>query len=96
MRLKKGDLVKVITGNKKNKGKIGNILKFYKKKNRVQIENIAIAKKHIKPQSDPNNPDGGIVDKVMTVHISNVMFFDKSKNKTIRIGLKKALAEKRK
>ena len=44
------------------------------KKERVFIEGLSIVnKKHVKPQSDKSNPDGGIVDKDRSIHVSNVM-----------------------
>ena len=68
-RLKKDDKVKILTG--KDKGKIGKVLKVVKKTNRVIIENINVVKVHQRPTQA--NPQGGIVDKNMPLHISNLM-----------------------
>jgi large subunit ribosomal protein L24 len=72
LKIKKGDTVKVISGAAL--GQEGVILDVDAKKERVFIEGLSIVnKKHVKPQSDKSNPDGGIVDKDRSVHVSNVM-----------------------
>ena len=68
-RIKKDDKVKVISG--KDKGKIGKILKVFRNKNRVVIENINILKYHQKP--NPQAGQGGIVEKASPINISNIM-----------------------
>jgi large subunit ribosomal protein L24 len=71
-KLKKGDTVKVIAGAAL--GQEGVILDVDSKKERVFIEGLSIVnKKHVKPQSDKANPDGGIIEKDRSIHISNVM-----------------------
>jgi len=74
-RLKKGDSVKVISGN--YKGQSGRILKLFLDKQRALVEGINQAKKHIRPSQD--NPQGGIVEKEMSIHMSNLMILDKGK-----------------
>ena len=86
MKIKKGDLVKVITGSSSDKGKTGKVLEVYPKTGRVKVEGIATVKKHVKPQRDPKNPDGGIVEKLSTIHISNVMYMSESQSRPVRIG----------
>ncbi len=83
-RIKKNDKVKIIAG--KDKGKIGNVLKIIRKKNRVVVENINIAKIHQKPNQA--NPSGGIVEKPMPVDCSNLMLMCNSCIKPVRIGIK--------
>lgn len=73
IRIKKGDLVKVITGSKERKGQTGKVLEVDRKNLRVKIENIASVKRHIKPQKNKAHPEGGIVNDFGTIHISNVM-----------------------
>jgi large subunit ribosomal protein L24 len=68
--VRKGDLVVVISGS--NKGKKGKVL--WVLGNRVIVEKVAIIKRHTKPSQ--KNPQGGIVDKEGTLHISNVQLFD--------------------
>lgn len=84
IRLKKDDKVKVLTG--KDSGKIGKVLKIVKKTNRVIVENINVVKVHQRPSQA--NPQGGIVDKNMPIHISNLMIMCNSCVKPTRIGMK--------
>lgn len=84
IRIKKDDKVKVLTG--KDKGKIGKVLKVNKKTNRVVVENINMVKVHQKPSQA--NPQGGIADKNMPIHISNLMIMCNSCVKPTRIGIK--------
>jgi large subunit ribosomal protein L24 len=67
--LKKDDKVKVIAG--KDKGKIGKVLRVDRKKNRVLVENINMAKRHTRPTAQ--NRQGGIVESEAAVHTSNVL-----------------------
>ena len=67
-KIKKGDEVKVITGD--DKGKIGKILKVIPKKGQVIVEGCKIVKKTVKPTDD--NPKGGFQNKEMPMDISNV------------------------
>ena len=84
IRIKKDDKVKVLTG--KDKGKIGKVLKVVKKTNRVIVENINVVKVHQKPTQA--NPQGGIVEKNMPVHASNLMIMCNSCVKPTRISMK--------
>jgi len=68
MKLKKGDNVKVITG--KDKGKEGKVISVMANDERVIVEGINIAKRHVKPNKKIQK--GGIIDKEMPLHISNV------------------------
>ncbi len=82
-KLKKGDEVIILTG--KDKGKKGKIIKMLPKINKVIVSDINKVKKHKKPD---NNQPGGIIEKEMPLHISNVSFFDTKTNKGIKIGYK--------
>lgn len=84
IRIKKDDKVKVLSG--KDKGKIGKVLKVVKKTSRVVVENINVVKVHQKPSQ--KSPQGGIVEKSMPVHISNLMIMCNSCVKPTRIGMK--------
>jgi large subunit ribosomal protein L24 len=77
--VRKGDMVIVIAGS--NKGKKGKILRVLQN-NRVVIEKVAMVKKHTKPTQA--NPQGGIVDKEGSVHISNVQLLDEKTGKGTR------------
>ena len=65
----KHDVVVVLSGNEK--GKRGKILEVYPVKQRVIIEGVRMIKKHTRKTQD--RPQGGIVEKEGTIHISNVM-----------------------
>ena len=81
MRIKTGDLVKVING--KEKGKTGEVLKTIPLLNRVIVKGINFRTKHIKPTQEGEN--GRIVTEESSIHASNVMFFSKEKNLTSKI-----------
>ena len=85
LKIKKGDLVKVISGN--DKGNTGRVIDVDDKKLRILVEGINIRKKHQRPTQ--NNQKGGIVSKEMPIHYSNVMILD-SEKKATRIGIKRA------
>ncbi|EAH4747199.1 50S ribosomal protein L24 [Campylobacter jejuni] len=68
LKIKKGDSVKVITGD--DKGKTGKVLAVYPKTLKVVVEGCKIAKKAIKPSE--KNPNGGFINKEMLMDISNV------------------------
>tara|TARA_Y100000768_G_C23846737_1_gene618931 strand:- start:164 stop:478 length:315 start_codon:yes stop_codon:yes gene_type:complete len=82
-KLKKGDEVIVLAG--KDKGKKGKIIKMLPKKNKAIVSEINKVKKHNKPD---NNQAGGITEKEMPIHMSNLSFFDSSSNKAVKIGYK--------
>lgn len=77
MRIKKGDKVKIISGSKKNKGKIGEVLAVFHNRNKVQVEGMAKQKKHLKPRKKAENQEGGIINIYGLIDISNVMKMDK-------------------
>jgi large subunit ribosomal protein L24 len=68
-RIKVGDTVFVIAG--KDVGKTGKVVEILKSKNRVKVEGVAIAKVSQKPSL--KDPRGGIINKLASIHISNVM-----------------------
>ncbi len=83
-RLKSGDEVIVITG--KDKGKTGKIVRVIDNE-KVVVENLNLAKRHTKGNPMKNTP-GGIVEKEMPIHISNVALFNPLTNKADRVGIK--------
>ena len=83
-RLRKGDQVIVISG--KDKGRQGTVLKVMDD-DRVLVEQINMVKKHTKP-NPMQGVEGGIVEKEMPLHISNVMIFNPVTNKGDRVGFK--------
>tara|TARA_Y200000002_G_scaffold349628_1_gene326400 strand:- start:116 stop:430 length:315 start_codon:yes stop_codon:yes gene_type:complete len=83
LKLKKGDEVIVLAG--KDKGKTGKIVKMIPKQMKAVVSEINRVKKNQKPD---NNQPGGIIDKDMPIHISNLAFYDSSLKKGVRIGYK--------
>ena len=81
MKLKTGDKVVVIAG--KDKGKEGTITKTLKELNKVVVEGVNVAKKHVKPNGQQA---GSIVEVEMPIHASNVMVVDPKTKKGTRVG----------
>ncbi len=77
MKIKVGDMAKVITGSNKNKE--GKVLKILRKENRVILEGINVIKKHVKPSA--TNETGGILEVEAPIHISNVEVISKKEAK---------------
>jgi large subunit ribosomal protein L24 len=69
LKVKKGDLVRVIAGDAK--GQEGKVLEVITDKNKVLIEGVNMISKHAKPSA--KNPQGGIVKQEAPINISNVM-----------------------
>lgn len=84
MRIVKNDLVKVLSG--KFKGKTGKVLKVFPKENRLIVEGVNIIKRHTK--ASQKNPQGGIIEKEASIHMSNVMVIDPKINAPTRVGYK--------
>ncbi|MGV3279147.1 50S ribosomal protein L24 [Rickettsiales bacterium LUAb2] len=83
MKIKKNDEVMVIAGN--YKGTIGKVIKALPKENQVIVDGVNKVKKHQKPSS---SNEGGIIEKTMPIHISNVALVDAKTKKTTKIGYK--------
>lgn len=83
-KIRKGDEVVVITG--KDKGKRGAVLKVLDT-GRVVVEGINMVKRHTRP-NPMKGVAGGIVDKEMSIHISNVALFNRATQKADRVGFK--------
>jgi large subunit ribosomal protein L24 len=82
--VKKGDLVKVISGN--SKGKEGKITLVDTEKQRAFVDGINLVTRHLKPTAQ--SPNGSIVKKEASIHISNLMVVDPSNGLPTRIGRK--------
>jgi len=90
LKVRKGDLVKVIAGD--SKGKEGKILEVIAATNRVLVEGANMVSKHTKPNA--TSPNGGIVNQEAALHISNVMLIDPKSGKPTRVGRVKNSAGK--
>jgi large subunit ribosomal protein L24 len=82
-KIKKGDKVVVIAG--KDKGKQGDVLQIITDENRAVVSGINVAKRHTKAQGAN---EGGIINKNMPIHISNLALRDPKDGKPTRVGYK--------
>jgi len=83
MKIKKGDNVVVISG--RDKGRTGEVLRVLPAEGRLIVQGVHVARRHTKPRmGDP----GGIVDKELTIDVSNVAHIDPQSGKPSRIGYK--------
>jgi large subunit ribosomal protein L24 len=83
-KLRKGDQVVVTTG--KDKGKRGTISQRVDEE-RILVEGVNVAKKHVKP-NPMKGTTGGVVDKTMPIHQSNVAIWNPATSKADRVGIK--------
>ncbi len=84
LHIKKGDNVYVNSGE--NRGQKGRILEVDVKNQRAIVEGVNMISKHTKPNAD--NPNGGIIKKEASIHISNLMLIDPKSGEPTRIGRK--------
>jgi ribosomal protein L24 len=85
LHIRKNDTVIVLTGEDKNK--TGKVLKVLVDKNRAIVEGLNIVSKSTKPSAQ--NPQGGIVKKEASIHISNLSLIDPKSGKPTRVGIQK-------
>lgn len=81
MNIRKGDLVQVISGN--DKGKKGKVLSVSKDRNRVIVEGVRLMKRHTRPNR--RDPQGGIIEREASIHVSNLMIICPTDGKPTRI-----------
>ena len=82
MNIHKNDNVMVVSGNAR--GRAGKVLKVFREADRVIVEGVNIIKRHSRPTQ--KNPQGGIIQKEASIHISNVMVICPKCNKPSRVG----------
>jgi large subunit ribosomal protein L24 len=82
MNIHKGDTVLIITG--KDRGKEGIVSRAMPQDNKVIVEGLNIVKKHVRPQGQTRQ--GGVIDKAMPIHVSNVMLKCTECNQPTRVG----------
>ena len=82
LRIRKGDLVQVITGT--DKGKQGRVLAVDSSAGKVRVEKVRMQKRHLKPGRAAART-GGIVEKEGFIHVSNVMLVDSDSNAPSRV-----------
>jgi large subunit ribosomal protein L24 len=87
-RIRKDDVVKVISG--KDKGKTGRVLRVEPRKDRVFVEGLNIQKRHTRPRSirdtQKGGQVGGVIEREGPIHISNVMPLDPGNGEATRVS----------
>ena len=86
IRIRKGDNVFVLSG--KEKGKTGKVLEIDHHKQRAIVEKLMVFKRHYKRGRNPAAPEGGIIEKNGSIHLSNLALIDPDSKKPTRIGTK--------
>ena len=81
MNVKKDDTVLIVCGN--DKGRRGRVLRVIPEKDRVIVEGVRMMKKHTKPTQ--RDPQGGIVEREASIHVSNVMVVDPKTDAPTRV-----------
>jgi large subunit ribosomal protein L24 len=83
-RIRKGDKVIVIAGDAK--GRTGEVLRVLPQQDKAVVQGVAIAKRHTKPKG--MGQQGGIVEREMPVHLSNLALLDSESSKATRVGFR--------
>jgi large subunit ribosomal protein L24 len=84
-RIKQGDTVQVIQG--KESGKKGKVLRVLEAQDRVIVERVNFIKRHVRPSK--KLPQGGVIEREASMHISNVKLVCPSCNQPVRVGVRK-------
>jgi large subunit ribosomal protein L24 len=91
MKIRRDDMVKVISG--KDRGKTGRVLSVDPRKARVVVEGLNIQKRHTRPRSvrdtQRSQEIGGIVEAPGPIHVSNVQLLDPQSGDPTRVGVKR-------
>jgi large subunit ribosomal protein L24 len=84
LKIKRGDSVVVIAG--RDKGRTGEVLRVFPDESRVIVQGVHVAKRHTRQRM---GEPGGIVEKELTIHISNVAHVDPQSRKPTRVGYRR-------
>ena len=84
IKIRKGDTVMVIAGD--DKGKTGRVLSVDEVKRRVIVEKVNFVKRHTRARSQTQQ--GGILEKEAPIHLSNVMLYDPTAGRGVRVGVR--------
>ena len=94
-KIKKGDLVQVISGSRENRGKQGKVIEVLPGEQRVVVEGINFATKHVRVgQTQRGSKTGGIEQHEAPIHVSNVALVDPKTKKPTRVGHRLDTVEK--
>jgi large subunit ribosomal protein L24 len=83
LKIKKGDTVVVISG--RDKGRTGEVLRVFPAETRAVVQGVNLVRRHTKPRM---GEPGGIIEKELSIHISNLALVDPQSGKPTRIGYK--------
>jgi large subunit ribosomal protein L24 len=83
MKIRKNDTVQILSG--KYKGRIGTVLRALPQESKVVVQGVNVVKRHTRPSA---TSAGGIIEKEMPIHVSNVALIDPDTNKPTRVGFK--------
>jgi len=83
-KFRKGDKVVVLTG--RDRGKVGEIIKSVPDYDRVIVQGVNVVRRHTKPSASSS---GGIVEKELSLHISNVAILDPKDKRPSRVGFRR-------
>lgn len=86
LHIRKGDTVIVLTGNRKDKGQTGKVLKVLVEKEAAIVEGRNLVSRSTKPSA--KNPQGGIIKQEAPIHISNLSLIDPKSGKPTRVSIK--------
>lgn len=84
LKIKSGDIVKIIAGD--HKGSEGKVLRVDREKNKAIVEGVNMVSKHTKPSA--KSPQGGILKKEAPLHISNLSLIDPKSKEATKVGFK--------
>ncbi len=85
MKIKTGDLVKVIAG--KVKGLTAKVTSVDVSSGRIVLENGPKNLRHLKPEKSKKHPEGGIIERLASIHVSNVMLMSEEEQRPFRTGV---------
>jgi large subunit ribosomal protein L24 len=83
-RIKRGDTVEVVQG--KEAGKRGKVMHVLEAEDRIIVERVNFIKRHVRPSKKV--PQGGVIEREASMHISNVMLVCPSCSKPVRVGMR--------
>jgi len=93
LKLKKNDPVVVVSGSRKDRGKVGKIMEISRDKNRVRVEGVRMMKEFVRPNPQ-KNIQGGVVEREGYIAVSNVMYYDSEAEQGCRIGYREENGKK--
>jgi large subunit ribosomal protein L24 len=83
-KVKKGDTVMVIAG--RDKGTRGKVLEVFPADDKIIVEGVNVQKRHVRPGTRQNMPQGGILERPGKIHVSNVKIWSEALGAAVRVG----------